>query len=234
MNVVITWRPLTLWPAGRARTPVSDREVAKFKQPGRMEGLEGNRRYVQPRPIAVTQTLADLDSELWQINATDVVAQLDLVNGERAIRQDGQIRADARSASPAVVLTFKRNGAALVFATDHFTRWEDNLRAIAKGLEALRLLERYHINQSGEQYRGWLALPASTQAVMTTEQAAKRVAVQASIGDMASVLRDRTVARDGIRKAKSIAHPDAGGSNEAFTLIVEAERILKAHHGGAL
>jgi hypothetical protein len=33
--------------------------------------------------------------------------------------------------------------------------WQDNLRAVALGLEALRRVERYGIAQRGEQYAGW-------------------------------------------------------------------------------
>lgn len=235
-NVPITWRPLTLWPHGRARTPDHARESAKFKRRGRYRTIAGAASSWEPgKAIPLSRTLDDLDRELWHIGAKDAVVQVDLVGGERAIRQDGQVRADARAATPAVVLSFKRNGVPLVFATDHFAKWEDNLRAIAKGLEALRLLERYHINQSGEQYRGWQALPASTTTALTTEQAAAAIVRRAGAPYTADIiLRDALSLRNALRIALARAHPDAGGSNGDFQLVQEAKRVLAAHHGVSL
>jgi hypothetical protein len=46
------------------------------------------------------------------------------------------------------------------FAVDMFPSWQDNLRAIALGLEALRKVERYGIANRGEQYAGWAQLTA--------------------------------------------------------------------------
>lgn len=233
-NVTVTWRPLTQWPAGRERTATFSREEAKFRSAGRAaQDAYGNSRWESGKRISLSQTLEDLDRELWHLGASDVVVQVDLVGGERAIRQDGQIRADARAASPAVVLTFKRRGVPHVIATDHFTRWEDNLRAIAKGLEALRLMERYHITQAGEQYRGWQALPASTTTALSTEQAADVLATRTHVR-REDIINDREHARRAYQVAANRAHPDAGGSTSDFQLVQEAKRVLEAHHGGTL
>lgn len=236
-DVPITWRPLTQWPHGRARTPDHARERAKFKRPSRYSPRAGggSGSWDGGEAIPLTQTLDDLDRELYHLVARDVVVQVDLIDGERAIRQDGQIRAGARAATPAVVLSFKRRGVPLVFATDHFAKWEDNLRAIAKGLEALRLLERYHINQSGEQYRGWQALPASTTTALTTEQAAAAIVCRAGSPYTAEIiLRDVLSLRNAVRLASARAHPDAGGNSGDFQLVQEAKRVLAAHHGVSL
>lgn len=50
------------------------------------------------------------------------------------------------------------------FAVDTYTTWQDNLRAIALGLEALRKVERYGITRGTEQYTGWKMLTARASA----------------------------------------------------------------------
>lgn len=46
------------------------------------------------------------------------------------------------------------------FAVDTFVHWQDNLRAIALGMEALRKVARYGIVKGNEQYSGWKQLTA--------------------------------------------------------------------------
>jgi hypothetical protein len=214
-NVSITYRPLSQWPQGRARTSEWMREDSPFVARG-------------GRKTPLSTTLVELDRELWMIGAKGVVVQLDI--DERQLRNDGGIRADARAKTPGAVLSFVRNKMPYVFATDFFKRWEDNLRAITLGLEGLRRIERFHIGQSGDQYRGWQALPAV--------QAATLIARLAGSNDVekhaADILEDSAGAIRPIRIAKSNTHPDAGGRNEDWTLLQEAERIVIAHHGGKL
>lgn len=245
-NVAIAYEPLSQWPAGRERTPDDGRRDAQFKTPStyvqRAVGLGSDQ--VGRKRIPLEQTLDDLDRELWAIGADDVVVQVDVANREEFRRNlrvaDGQIRADVRTKSPAVVLSFRRDRTPTVFATDHFTNWADNLRAIALGLEALRKLERYHIARAGDQYRGWQALPATTTTALSTEQAAAVVAkrmADVNGGPDASarrILGERDYARDAIRSAANRTHPDRGGLSDDFKLVQEAKRVLEAHHGGPL
>jgi hypothetical protein len=234
-SVPVTFRPLTQWPKHRAPTPVDERVHAQFKRAGTWTpNATGGNNYSGPRPISLSRTLEDLDRELFHIDADDVVVQVD-IESERNIRQDGGIRADARMRSPAVVLSFTRNRVPYVFATDRFRRWEDNLRAIVLGLEGLRRLERYHIAQAGDQYRGWQALPATTTAPMGVATAADAIAKRA--GDPytgKNVLADHLSAKHAVRRAAARAHPDGGGTTEEFQLVQEAKRVLEAHFGGSL
>lgn len=215
-TVKIAFQPLTQWPAGRQRTPAHEVRKAQFKSPGRVEnaGTE-QRRYVGPTPIAVERTYDDLDRELSQIGASDVVVQTN------------------KRGDPAVVLTFKRKGVSHTFACDAFDRWQDNLRGITLGLEGLRRLERYGIVQSGEQYRGWQALPSSTTPALSTEAAADVIAKRAGWRSDV-VLRDREHAKNAVRAARAKTHPDAGGATADFTLVQEAARVLGLHHGVTL
>jgi len=228
---VITWQPLTQWPTGRKRTTAH--EDANFTRQttsvrtvggGQAQQMRGGR---QRMPL--TQTLEDLDRELYQISAKDIVVQIDVAKD----RELSRLSDLTNVSTPAVVLTFKRNGEPFVFACDYFKRWQDNLRAIAKGLESLRLLERYHITQSGEQYRGWRALPAATTTALSTEQAASVIARRT--GENPSLLQaNRDAAKRAIRRAAAGAHPDSGGSTTDFQLVQEAKRVLETHHGATL
>lgn len=211
-KIRITYRPLTAWPAQRTRR--THHKPSAFK-------------------AYHDDTMLLLDTELAHIRATDVVLQVDVVQEDRDFRSDGAVRVDARVRSPAVVLTFKRNGASLLFATDVFSRWPDNVRAIALGLGDLRRIERYEIAQTGDQYRGWHALPASTTTALSTEGAADVLARRTGRSPVA-ILADRVVARDAYREAASAAHPDRGGATADFQLIHEAKRVLEAHFGGPL
>lgn len=235
-DVPVTFRPLTQWPAGRPRTPESRREVAKFKSPGKIDANAPlGSRYTPPKPMSLERTLDDLDRELWSVQARDVVVQVDVVS-EGNLRRDGGMRADARVHTPAVVLTFKRKGVVHTFACDSFTRWQDNLRGIALGLEGLRRLERYGIVQAGEQYRGWQALPAVSTTALTTEQAASvlsRVTGRAFTLD--EIIATPARAQIALRSARAKVHPDVtGGSTNDFVLVEEAKRVLEAHHGRPL
>jgi hypothetical protein len=235
-KVPVTWRPLTQWPAGRPRTAEYSRENANFARGEWKSNVPGNdtsgATWTKTR-TPLSRTLADLDRELWMIGAGDVVVQLD-VRSESQFRRDGTgPLSTATTQSPAVVVTFMRKKVPYVFAGDFFKRWEDNLRAIVLGLDGLRRLERYHIAQSGDQYRGWQALPASTTTAFTTEQAAK--AVGDRIGWRADIIvSDREHARNALRLAKSKAHPDAGGTTHDFQIVNECARVLSAHHGVSL
>lgn len=231
-NVTITWQPLMQWPAGRKRTGYH--EDAKFTRAkvevrtvggGEAQQVRGGRQR-----IPLNQTLVDLDSELSQINAKSCVVQIDVAKD----RELSRLSDLTNVSTPAVVLTFTRNNEPFVFACDHFSRWQDNLRAIAKGLESLRLLERYHITQAGEQYRGWKALPAATTTAFSSESAAN-VLGSRSNQTPAAILQDRDVARRAYREAASNSHPDSpSGSTSNFQLVQEARRVLEAHHGGSL
>lgn len=232
-NVAVTFRPLTQWPAGRAKTPDDAREHAKFKAPGRYENSgTPAQRYVGPKPMSVERTYDDLDRELWAIGAEDVVIQVDMP--ANSFLKDGSgPRSDRLAYSPAVVLTFKRDGRLHTFACDRFHRWQDNLRGITLGLEGLRRLERYGIVQSGEQYRGWQALPSSTTPALGTTAAANVIATRAP-WQPAQILGDSEIALRAVRAARAKAHPDAGGTAADFTLVQEAARVLGTHHGVTL
>lgn len=230
-EVEITWRPLTQWPATRKRT--YGREDAKFtRRASETRTVNGvvQRVALSRERIPLQTTLRELDSELSMLGIYRATVQID-VESDRELRN---LRDLTHVNSSAVVLTFERNKQPITIATDFFARWQDNLRAIVKGMEALRLLERYHIANSGDQYRGWTALPATTTPAFSTEQAANYLArFDGDIG-AAAIMQNADSARHAYRCAVAKTHPDAGGSTGNAQLVQEARRVLEAHLGAKL
>lgn len=207
----VTFRPIDRWPGERTGTRQSSRFRAGW-----------------------SDTLELLNRELENLRARDPVVMLDLTEGD--IRLDGWPRANARPGHPGVILAFGSPYGPLKYPCDTFTTWQDNLRAIALALEALRKVDRYGVTKRGEQYTGWRALPGAggTTATMTAEAAAQLIASLAGNGtvDGPALLHDRALLPGAVRAAARHAHPDAGGSTEAFQQLQVAKRVLEAHHGG--
>lgn len=176
-----------------------------------------------------------LEREVEHLGAREVVVQVDAT--ENQIRNDGLLRSDATIRFPGVRVNIDSRHGPLTYATDRFggryTRfsgnrsttyvpgWHSNLYAIALSLEALRKVDRYGVAGSGEQYRGWNALPPGTPMgpAMTYEQACSVLG-----------LRPETISSSGIELAyKTLAkkhHPDAGGDPEMFHKIKQARDLL--------
>lgn len=118
----------------------------------------------QPSPFraGLRDTLTMLTRELRALAAKRVVLQIAFREG--GFRLDGLPRADAKAEYPGVILSFESQHGALSLPCDSFRHWQDNLRAIAFHLEHLRHASLYGVGRFGEQYRGWKALPETTDA----------------------------------------------------------------------
>ena len=168
------------------------------------------------------QTLSMLERELCQLDARQITIQA----GFHRIRNDGWPYSDARPDHPACALQFlDRKGATLVFRAYRYGSFEDNLRAIAMTLEALRAVDRYGVVE-GEQYAGFkqIAAPGAYDGTMNHTAALHLLAGLTELKHE-QVLAD---VDEAYRQAAKIAHPDAGGTEERFRLVGEAKRVLKA------
>lgn len=150
-----TLRPLPEWPY----EVTANRRDAQFKSPSHREGD----RWVAGSRVPYDRTLAELQYEVDCLN--DSQYQADIVIGmglaESDIRQDGAPRANARPPRhPGVEVSFDSRYGRLTYATDVFLDWRDNVRAIAKGLEALRAVDRWGVAKRGQQYAGFALLTA--------------------------------------------------------------------------
>lgn len=184
-----------------------------------------------------SDTLGLLERELDHLDAERIVVQVDLA--ESQIRRDGWPRADSRPRCDAVILHFDSRHGHLRYATDRFRGgtssvggkrvympgWQVNLRAIALGLEALRKVQRYGIAESGQQYTGWKALGTGSEAPQ--EVTPERVILfHAGIAETSWRTLHIDQRRHAVKMAKRKAHPDAGGSDEAFIAVSQAAATL--------
>jgi hypothetical protein len=199
-----TVRPVTVWP-GKS-TPYHARKRDIFK-------------------AGWSQTMDLLERELFQLNAKNVVLEMNVT--EREIRNDGMVRADARPSSPGVVLRFTGKHGPMTMPCDRFTDWQANVRAIALSLEALRKVDRYGVTQTGEQYRGWKAIGSLDGDVTAAATFISTLAGSA----MSAVRDDQAAFQIAYRAAARKAHPDAGGSHETFITVQRHGDVLRRHHG---
>lgn len=174
-------------------------------------------------------TLDLLDRETFHLGNgrrhPDTVLQIAL--RERDFRiSDGMPRANAVPSHPGVILSIESAKGPLSFPCDKFDRWQDNLRAIALGLEALRKVDRYGITPGDEQYQGWRAIEAKPSAAFATAQAALDY-----LGAMADVDRGGWVqahAAGIYRAARARSHPDRGGDRATWDRVEAAGDVLRA------
>jgi hypothetical protein len=197
--------PIGVWPGTLTR----DRRRSNFASP-------------------MTATLDLLDRELFMLQAKD--ARLQVAIPASQFRLDGFPRSTAKAEHPGIILTMNTNVGALSYPCDTFTAWEDNLRAIALALEALRKVDRYGVTKRGEQYRGFLAIEA-------TAMPAGFATADEAIAFLADIVRDEW--RDGrvdtspgntralLRGAQRRTHPDAGGDAATFQRVSAAESTLR-------
>lgn len=205
MNQSATFRPIHLWP----RPETKRRKRSVFKS-------------------AYSRTLDLLFREIEHLGGRDIVVQIDVQ--EHEIRLDGWPRSDARPASPRVLVSLNSKHGPLAYPCDRFDRWQDNLRAIALALEALRKVDRYGVTTHGEQYTGWRALPASVNGdgFDTIEQAAEFIALHCDedaihIGGLSKSFRRA------YRQAAVKLHPDHNDGQDAdFKKLQKASDMIQA------
>lgn len=200
----MTFRPLTTWPGAQTASRKASPFRAKYED-----------------------TLKLLDTELRKLGANSIVLQC-AVDAED-VRLDGQLRASARPRHPGVILSFHSRVGPLSYPCDSFRDWQDNLRAIALALEALRQVERYGVTKRNEQYRGWTQLPSpnSPAATIPLQEAGRTInnAAGATGKITAGNVRER------IAEAIKRAHPDHGGKAIWLAQVLAAAKVLKTHFG---
>lgn len=175
------------------------------------------------------ETTWNLARELRMLDAEKIV--LELAVGERDLRIDGMPRADARLQSPAVRLSFQSKWGPLRYETGEFHHWQDNVSALARSMEALRLVDRYGVSKRGEQYQGWRAIPMSTGGEASIDTYGQAVAhIHSLVGDIYDESDiEGAFQAEAIRQSLRLTHPDRGGTDEAFRKAVKARDILVAN-----
>jgi hypothetical protein len=216
-EVEIRFEPLTEW---TEKDPFNEWKTSHFK-------------------VSNLKTIPFLKAELAQLGATKVVIRT--MHRPNDIRKyDNVPRSDRQPPDSGVIVEFEKPSSSgpvkLRFPCRTFKTWEDNLRAIALALEALRKVDRYGVT-TGAQYAGYKALPPGGERDaapppkprITAAQAAEFIVRSASIGVTArQVLEDATLAEFVYKTAAKVLHPDKeGGSQEEFAKLEESMSIVR-------
>lgn len=153
-----------------------------------------------PFQASYNSTMELLEREARMLSAGKVVIELAL--RETDLRVDGKPYASAKTDHPGVTVALNSKHGPLKYTADKYATWQENLRAIALGLEALRKVDRYGMTSRGEQYTGWKALPPAESMYE----------------------RGLTLIRKhgGVKKALIATHPDHGGDPEDFASVQAA------------
>lgn len=172
-------------------------------------------------------TLELLEREVRNLGANEYVLQVDVAESD--LRLDGQIRATAKPSSDVVAVAFDSKSGPLFFVCGSFIGWQQNVRAIALGLESLRRVDRYGITRTDEQYRGFAALPAAAPSGFGTVEDAARFLIEK--GGMSTysthdLINSPVVAAQAYKRAARATHPDIGGNAETFMLVQSAKEML--------
>jgi hypothetical protein len=184
-----------------------------------MSGYEDLARFVTFRPLerpvtghqrasqfrgSWSSTVELLAKELRAHGARQAVLEIDM--REQDFRIDGLPRANARASSAGVVLSFHATAVPgkpmLRYEVGTYGDWQDNVRAIAKGLEALRAVDRYGVTKRGEQYAGWKQLESG--------------------GPSGERGRELIRQHGGLKEALMATHPDHGGDPGDFADVQAA------------
>ena len=200
-----------------------------------------------PKPSSFRQTYSNtkkiLEYELWKLRAIESSVALEMFIHKNQVRSDGALRADAKPFKPGVILSFTRikkqfrnkitqeirtETQTLTYPCDAFDDWQDNLRAIALSLEALRKVERYGVFKY-EDIVQRLALPSAEGRVSTRKAAAEFIAQYSKL-PADKILIDAIMREKAYKQAATVLHPDSpnfNGNPENFIKLQEAKRVLE-------
>ena len=210
-------------------------------------GFEPNRPRERSRFDSHWQATLDLlGYELARLGAGAVVIKV-AVTDQGILRDGSRLKMNVAPEHPGIVVEWQIGEAWYRRAAEKYDLWQDNVRAIALTLEALRAVERWGA-VSGEQYEGFrLELEAGALGIEgeAGESAAARAMPEATIprrlmtridaawflsnhGGIAVSARHTTpsVVGRAYRKAAAKLHPDAGGDPQEFRRLQEARDVL--------
>lgn len=160
-----------------------------------------------------------------------LVVVLELALHRQDLRQDGEIRANARLGSGKVCVSMDTRHGPMRFACDRYDAgslsWQANVRAIALTLEALRSVDRYGAVHTAEQYQGFLAIESNPNGFKSADDALRWVRMHAGVAGT-----DGSNPATAYRAAARQLHPDIGGDPAEFHRLQEAKELMRA--GGLL
>lgn len=172
-------------------------------------------------PFRVSQEEAQkgLFDELRRLGAGTVVLSTNI-----PLRRDGKPYANYRIDDPGVAVYFHFQGEQRVIPCDRWETVGDNIRAIAKTIEALRGIDRWGTGKILDAaFAGFAALPAGGTASIDPFS---YFGLEAGTTDLGALTR-------AYKRKAAVTHPDAGGSGSTAAFIETvgmydmARKILK-------
>ncbi|MFL6416121.1 MAG: DnaJ domain-containing protein [Bryobacteraceae bacterium] len=160
------------------------------------------------KPKSIEQSRVELLGELRMMRAQNPVLSSNLVLRKDGFPHSGQ----PRPQDPGVAVYFTLGKKRVVLACDKWHRVEHNIWAIARHVSALRGQERWGVGSIEQAFAGYVALEERTGP---------------SCWEILDVSADATEQQilDAYRRKAKEAHPDAGGSSEAFGLVAQAKDV---------
>lgn len=204
------------WPVGVARS--KSKESARFhghsyssyETTNYTTGQRETRTRTSRRDVTVAEARDAVMLELTRLGASAPV----IISTNLRTRLDGlPAGGQAEPSDPGVAVYFLLNGVETCVAIDRFTRVADNLRAVARTIEALRGIERWGgASLLATAFTGFQGLPAPGE---TSEPAWW---VTLGVDENAA---QETIEAAG-RRLVAAHHPDKGGDAEEFKRVVAA------------
>jgi len=140
-----------------------------------------------------------------------------IVSTNLRLRNDGGIYAADMNKlidDPGVAIYFKYKGKDISMCCDQYLRVWENIYALAKGIEALRGMERWGVSDFLDRaFTGFTALPESTSTKSWSDILG--VPINASADQI----------KEAYRRLAMVHHPDKGGDANEFTRIKSAYEI---------
>jgi hypothetical protein len=159
----------------------------------------------------MTTALDELERQLRMLGAL-----LPVISTNVQTRLDGRPYANQkRQTDPGAAIYFTLRKRRVVLACDKWLTVEENLYAIAKHIEALRGQERWGVGSVEQAFAGYAALQERTGPSCWD---VLQIAPESNEQQILAAWRERV----------KTAHPDAGGSTEAYVALNEAKDIALA------
>lgn len=195
------------WPEGWKRTPPGARKRGHFTTTG-----TSDTGYPVRRDVSFTSALTDVQGEVGRMKgAHTLVIEHAGDSDVHGIPMKGRREPD----DPGVVVRWKRGGKSYAIACDTYSDRAQNLRAVAKTIEATRGIERWGAVTGEQAFAGYESLPPrggferevllDPWVVLGVQENAPRAVVEAAFRALAMK-----------------AHPDKGGSADAMRVLTEA------------
>lgn len=190
------------WPPGWPRTSDYKRKRALFSQ----KDYRGHQTRTTFHNAA-----GFMYDELEKLGATNVILSSNL-----HLRQDGIPYSKQKIIEdPGVAVYFKFNNYDQCIPCDKWDRPEDNIKAVAKTIEALRGIERWGAKEMvNAAFRGFTALPEHTHSDTIKP-----------MYDYFADCKSEEETKKTFRILSRTEHPDKGGDSEVFNEIMRQFKI---------